>query len=87
MRHLRKLAVFILFLFLSIWKGEVAAETSINKVIQRSLPLFENVDEIPGNEGLAGVFAGVHNNVLLVAGGTAFPEEKPWEGGTKYFQM
>ena len=85
MRHLRKLAVFILFLFLSIWKGEVAAETSINKVIQRSLPLFENVDEIPGNEGLAGVFAGVHNNVLLVAGGTAFPEEKPWEGGTKYF--
>ncbi|MGC9353389.1 MAG: sodium:solute symporter family transporter, partial [Mariniphaga sp.] len=68
-----------------IWKGNVSAETSINQVSQRSLPLFENVEEIPGNEGLAGVFAGVHNNMLLVAGGTAFPEGKPWEGDEKYF--
>jgi len=85
MRHSKKLTAFILILFLSIWKGEVAAEASINKVVQQSYPLFENVEAIPGNEGLAGVFAGVHNNVLLVAGGTAFPEGKPWEGGTKHF--
>jgi solute:Na+ symporter, SSS family len=51
---------------------------------QRSFPLLGNVSEIPGNEGLAGTFAGLHNNVLLVAGGTAFPEGKPWKGGTKH---
>lgn len=85
MRHSKKSTVFIIILFLWIWKGEVAAETSINKVTQQSFPLFANVDKIPGKEGLAGVFAGVHNNVLLVAGGTAFPEGKPWEGGTKHF--
>ncbi len=85
MRLFKKITVFILFLFLSIWKGEVAAESPVNQVSQQSFPLFENVDEIPGNEGLAGVFAGVHNNMLLVAGGTAFPEGKPWENGAKYF--
>lgn len=85
MRHFKKTTIFILILFLLIWKREVAAETSINKISQRSFPLFENVSEIPGSEGLAGVFAGVHNNVLLVAGGTAFPEGKPWKGGEKYF--
>jgi SSS family transporter len=85
MHHLKKISVFILVLFFSIWKGNVIAETSINQVSQRSLPLLKNVSEIPGNEGLAGVFAGVHNNMLLVAGGTAFPEGKPWEGGEKYF--
>lgn len=85
MRHFKRTTIFILILFLLIWKGNVTAETSINQVSQRNVPLFENVDEIPGNEGLAGVFAGVHNNVLLVAGGTAFPEGKPWEGGEKYF--
>ncbi len=85
MCHLKKLTIFFLFLFFSFWKGEVAAESSINQISQRSFPLFENVDEISGNEGLAGTFAGVHNNVLLVAGGTAFPGGKPWENGAKHF--
>ncbi|NLB92047.1 MAG: hypothetical protein GX792_01360 [Bacteroidales bacterium] len=77
MRQLKKLAVFILFLFLSIWKGELAAETTINKVSQRSLPLFENVDEIPGDEGLAGVFAGV---LLALLFSTVFPNRKEITG-------
>jgi N-acetylneuraminate epimerase len=33
--------------------------------------------------GLAGSFAGVSNGALLVAGGTNFPDKKPWEGGAK----
>lgn len=80
---MKKLPVLLFVLLLLV--GKSYAETSINKVVQKSYPLFENVDEIPGNEGLAGVFAGVHNNMLLVAGGTAFPEGKPWGGGKKYF--
>lgn len=33
--------------------------------------------------GLAGAFVGVHNGVMIVAGGTNFPEALPWDGGKK----
>ncbi|MBE3096691.1 MAG: sodium/solute symporter [Planctomycetes bacterium] len=33
--------------------------------------------------GLAGAFAGVHGDALIVAGGTNFPDSPPWEGGRK----
>lgn len=85
MRHFKRTTILVLLLFAVMWKGKATEETSINQLQQKNFPLLENINEIPGNEGLAGVFAGVHNNVLLVAGGTAFPEGKPWEGGEKYF--
>lgn len=43
----------------------------------RSLPA------LPDAEGFAGVFAGVSDGALLVAGGANFPEAPPWRGGTK----
>ncbi|MES2692411.1 MAG: kelch repeat-containing protein [Verrucomicrobiota bacterium] len=33
--------------------------------------------------GVAGPFAGVHGDTLIVAGGANFPDKLPWEGGTK----
>lgn len=33
--------------------------------------------------GLAGAFSGIHNGVLIIAGGANFPEDPPWEGGKK----
>ena len=33
--------------------------------------------------GVAGPFAGVHNDALLVAGGANFPDAPPWDGGKK----
>ncbi len=85
MCHIKKGTLAVLLLFLLICKSDVMAETPVNQLQQKNSPLLEKISEIPGNEGLAGVFAGVHNNVLLVAGGTCFPEGKPWEGGEKYF--
>ncbi|HUC80854.1 MAG TPA: kelch repeat-containing protein [Flavisolibacter sp.] len=35
--------------------------------------------------GVAGPVAGVHNNVLLVAGGANFPGAMPWNGGKKKY--
>ena len=35
--------------------------------------------------GLAGVFTGVNNNVLLMAGGANFPNGTPWNGGEKKY--
>ena len=33
--------------------------------------------------GLAGAFSGVHNDVLIIAGGANFPDGAPWQGGKK----
>jgi N-acetylneuraminic acid mutarotase len=38
---------------------------------------------IPDREGFAGSFAGVSGGALIVAGGSNFPDRRPWEGGTK----
>jgi N-acetylneuraminic acid mutarotase len=35
--------------------------------------------------GLAGPVTGIHNNILLIAGGANFPEGLPWEGGKKKY--
>ena len=33
--------------------------------------------------GVAGPFAGIHNDALIVAGGANFPDALPWRGGKK----
>ncbi|MGX5817725.1 sodium:solute symporter family transporter [Chitinophaga lutea] len=37
--------------------------------------------------GVAGAFAGVHNNMLIVAGGANFPNGMPWTGGKKVYRQ
>jgi cyclically-permuted mutarotase family protein len=54
------------------WNWSVAAE----------LPLPPGREKQPG---VAGAFAGVSNDVLLIAGGSNFPDKKPWQGGHKAY--
>ena len=35
--------------------------------------------------GLAGAFTGIHDDVLIIAGGANFPDGPAWEGGAKVF--
>lgn len=45
-----------------------------------SLPLLNSsIDSM----GLAGMFGGIHNEVVILAGGANFPQAPPWEGGEK----
>ncbi|SHM53376.1 transporter, SSS family [Cyclobacterium lianum] len=44
---------------------------------------WEELPALPDKEGFAGMFAGVSNGVLLLAGGANFPEKRPWQGGEK----
>ena len=44
---------------------------------------WKELPPIPDPNGFAGSFAGVSGGALIVAGGTNFPDKKPWEGGTK----
>jgi len=76
----------LLLIILLFFTGEnLKAQDKINQLQQRSRVVPDDIAEIPGNEGLAGCFAGFHNDVYLLAGGTAFPEKKPWENGIKHF--
>lgn len=44
---------------------------------------WKQLTSLPDKEGFAGTFAGMTHGKLLVAGGTNFPEAKPWAGGKK----
>ncbi len=44
---------------------------------------WQRLPALPDKEGVAGAFAGVSNDALVVAGGANFPDRKPWEGGKK----
>jgi SSS family solute:Na+ symporter len=41
--------------------------------------------DYPIEHGVAGAFAGIADNRLVVAGGCYFPEGKPWDGGSKFW--
>lgn len=44
---------------------------------------WSSLPDLPERLGLAGPFAGVAADKLLVAGGANFPDRAPWDGGTK----
>ena len=44
---------------------------------------WTELPELPAQLGVAGPFAGVSNDALIVAGGTNFPNGAPWDGGGK----
>ncbi len=52
---------------------------------------FSSLSELPPNSGyqtqpgLAGAYAGIDNDVLIVAGGANFPDNVPWKGGSKVY--
>ncbi len=52
---------------------------------------WEKIAELPPgpdgkrNPGLAGVFAGAHGDVFLIAGGSNYPDNPPWQGGQRAF--
>ena len=52
-------------------------------VTDRDVLQWSQLPDLPNKTGVAGPFAGVHNDVLIVAGGANFPKGMPWEGGQK----
>ena len=44
---------------------------------------WEELPDLPHTIGLGGVFAGVSNGALIVAGGANFPDKPAWKNGTK----
>jgi N-acetylneuraminate epimerase len=44
---------------------------------------WKQLAPLPDKLGVAGAFAGVSDGALIVAGGANFPDQMPWDGGTK----
>ncbi len=44
---------------------------------------WEKLRSVPDPEGFASPFAGVSGGALILAGGSNFPDKRPWEGGVK----
>lgn len=46
---------------------------------------WKGLPDLPDTAGVAGAFTGVHDGLLIVAGGANFPDGLPWEGGEKVY--
>lgn len=73
--------LFILNLVLLITVADLNAQTFF---LKKDLFQWGTLPPIPDSIGFAGSFAGVADDVLIVAGGSNFPNGgTPWNGGTK----
>lgn len=70
------------FMFSPKLSAQESKANDITWSVLDSLPNWSGQDKQPG---LAGAFVGVHNDVLIIAGGANFPGLKPWQGGKKTY--
>lgn len=71
----------LILIFSSFWLiCSLSAQSSLAWKQLSPLPVATNQTV---QLGLAGPFVGVHNDVLMIAGGANFPDAPPWEGGQK----
>ncbi len=77
---IRKVLSYFVWLFLltTALQGQDVSNIKMSKL--PSLPAQEQGGK---SLGFAGMMGGVHNGVLIVAGGANFPNGLPWEGGAK----
>lgn len=79
-RHWSRPVLIFLVLVLGLGLSVASGNPSSNSPLR-----WEKLPSIPDAEGFAGSYAGVSGGALLVAGGSNFPDKRPWEGGTKFW--
>jgi N-acetylneuraminate epimerase len=63
----------------------LAQKNKVNSIQWKIAGALPATNGQPKALGLAGLVAGVHNGVLIVAGGSNFPGSMPWLGGKKKY--
>lgn len=72
-------------LLIAAWSVTAGAKADMmNLKWERLPPLPPAVSQVK-QPGVAGPFAGVHHDALIVAGGANFPDKLPWDGGAKFW--
>lgn len=74
-----------IFLFLSAFIFNTSGSSQDDYFRFFTLPDLPPNSGYPVQPGLAGPYAGLDDNVLIVAGGANFPDKLPWDGGAKMF--
>ncbi|WP_439183322.1 sodium:solute symporter family transporter [Carboxylicivirga taeanensis] len=78
---MRRTTLIVLFI-LSALLGPLRAQQQLSQALLDVLPASGQGET---HHGWAGAFIGQHNEVVVMAGGSAFPGAKPWEDGQKKF--
>jgi len=60
-----------------------ALSQNVNITNQEDFATLDISENDKLRDGLSGYFGGIHNNHLIIAGGSNFASGKPWEGGEK----
>jgi N-acetylneuraminate epimerase len=69
---------------MSVTRVMTGAALLIGVLAASGTPRVGRLPDLPDPHGVAGAFAGLHDEHLLAAGGANFPDGvMPWEGGTK----
>lgn len=79
MKQILKTVILLIFLLAVL---PVGAQVQVKQGRLENLPIL--ADGSP-HHGWAASFVGVHNEHLIIAGGSAFPKTKPWENGIKAY--
>lgn len=51
--------------------------------VTRASTTWRRLADLPQGTGVAGIVAGIHDDVLIAGGGTNFPDAPPWAGGKR----
>jgi len=83
---MKNFIIYLTFLLTTILSPELSAQNQYVKNIDWSIAAtIPPAAQQKTAKGLAGAISGVNHHVLLIAGGTNFPNEMPWNGGKKKY--
>ncbi len=80
--HCRARFIFCIWIFTLVFCLSSLPKTAVAQVLRDSLQ-WEALPSLPDSTGFAGVFAGISDNALIVAGGANFPTGSNFEGHPK----
>ncbi|MDR1268090.1 MAG: hypothetical protein LBK82_01065, partial [Planctomycetaceae bacterium] len=75
--------IFLFFIFMSVLTG--TSEIFADSPKKPNHFTFQQIAVLPNSEGVAGALGGIDGEVMIVAGGSNFPDKPPWNGGTKTY--
>lgn len=76
------LIIFVLLLGIQ-YQGLANEGFNSASLIWKKVATLPNHSENGESKGYAGMFAGIHQEVIILAGGANFPNQPPWKGGEK----
>lgn len=79
------LTIILLVLFMSVNADTLAQQPVVPTIKWEIAAQLPSADGKNISIGVAGPLTGVHNDVLIVAGGANFPDGLPWNGGKKKY--